>query len=95
LGRNIKNFEQTAWDKVKFDIVVTGNFHKFSQNESFKNFLLATQHQILVEASPYDTVWGIGLKETEAAALNPNTWQGENLLGFALMTVRDKLLGIY
>lgn len=89
LGRVVRNFDPQVWDTIKFEVVIKGNFHKFSQNESFKNFLLATENKILVEASPYDKIWGIGLREEDTAAMNPNTWAGENLLGFALMQVRD------
>jgi ribA/ribD-fused uncharacterized protein len=64
---------------------------KFSQNEKFKEFLLSTNDKILVEASPYDTIWGIGMLETDPRAQNPSQWDGENLLGFALMEVRDEL----
>lgn len=89
LGRSVRNFDPNVWTNIKFEIVVKGNFHKFSQNESLKNFLLATKNKILVEASPYDKIWGIGLREQDAAANDPNRWAGENLLGFALMQVRD------
>ncbi len=89
MGRAVSNFNPDVWEKAKFEIVVKGNFHKFSQNESFKKFLLATKNSILVEGSPYDKIWGIGLLENNPAANNPNTWEGSNLLGFALMEVRD------
>lgn len=68
-----------------------GNFLKFSQNEKFKEFLLSTADRILVEASPYDKIWGIGMLETDPKANDPSQWNGENLLGFALMEVRDLL----
>lgn len=91
LGRKVKNFDPKIWDEHKYEIVRQGNFLKFSQNEKFKEFLLSTNDKILVEASPYDTIWGIGMLETDKKAENPLLWNGENLLGFALMEVRDEL----
>ncbi|NLR57925.1 NADAR family protein [Chitinophaga polysaccharea] len=91
LGQQVKNFDQPTWNAHKFDIVVTGNYHKFSQDPALKKFLLNTQERILVEASPMDRIWGIGMAETHEHAENPSLWRGENLLGYALMTVRDQL----
>lgn len=91
LGRKVKNFDPKLWDEHKYEIVKRANLLKFSQNLKFQNFLLATDDKILVEASPYDKIWGIGMLETDARALDPKLWDGENLLGFALMEVRDEL----
>jgi len=91
LGRQINNFDASTWDAHKYAIVKQGNFLKFSQNEPLKQFLLATQNKVLVEASPVDAIWGIGLAEDNAAATHPHAWKGQNLLGFALMEVRDEL----
>ena len=91
LGREIKNFEQVLWEKRRFEIVVEGNIYKFSQNEELKNFLLNTKERILVEASPVDKIWGIGLTAESENAKNPLLWEGLNLLGFALMETRDIL----
>jgi len=63
----------------------------FSQNDQLKDFLLATGQRVLVEASPLDTIWGIGLGQDNPKAQHPQTWHGENLLGFALMKVRAQL----
>ncbi len=92
LGRMVKNFDETLWNAHKYDIVVKGNLYKFSQNQDLKTFLLSTENRILVEASPYDHIWGIGLAADAAEANDPNKWRGENLLGFALMEVRSQLL---
>lgn len=91
LGRKIKDFNPEIWDQHKYKLVKQGNFLKFSQDESLKKFLLSTGDKILVEASPYDSIWGIGMLETDPGVNNPVLWKGENLLGFALMEVRDEL----
>lgn len=91
LGRQIKNFDVKKWDAHKFDMVKQGNLLKFSQNEALKAFLLQTKSKILAEASPVDGIWGIGLVEDHVNAKIPKHWKGLNLLGFALMEVRDEL----
>ena len=91
LGRKIKNWDEKKWNDEKFNIVVQGNLLKFSQDEELKEYLLSTGDKILVEASPYDPNWGIGLDSHAPNVDNPNTWKGDNLLGYALMEVRDKL----
>ncbi|PHQ30458.1 NADAR family protein [Leeuwenhoekiella nanhaiensis] len=91
LGRQVRNFDQQAWEENRLDIVVKGNYHKFSQNKELSTFLINTKDRILVEASPVDTIWGIGLAQDDERALNPNLWKGQNLLGYALMEVRDQL----
>jgi ribA/ribD-fused uncharacterized protein len=90
-GRLVKNFVPDVWDKHKYELVVAGNWHKFSQNSGLKDFLSGTGEHVLVEASPVDPVWGIGLAADDPKAKNPISWKGENLLGFALMEVREKL----
>lgn len=89
LGRKVRNYDDSIWKEKRYDVVVKGNIAKFSQNEKLRSFLLSTGSKILVEASPKDTIWGIGLEESSPDALSPRKWQGENLLGFALMEVRD------
>ena len=64
---------------------------KFSQNKQLKEFLLSTSKKVIVEASPYDKVWGIGMLVDDERASTPVKWKGENKLGFALMVVRDTL----
>jgi ribA/ribD-fused uncharacterized protein len=91
LGRKIKNFNEQIWDNCKYECVKQGNFHKFSQNLELKMYLLSTWDKIIVEASPYDKIWGIGLKQDDIGSINPEKWKGQNLLGFALMEVRDEL----
>ncbi|HEX8328238.1 MAG TPA: NADAR family protein [Hymenobacter sp.] len=91
LGREIRGFEPEAWEAHKVDIVRTGNLHKFGQHKDLLEFLLSTNDRVLVEASPVDAIWGIGLAADSADAEHPARWQGPNLLGFALMEVRDQL----
>lgn len=87
-GREIRNFNEDVWKQNRFEIVVRGNQAKFEQNEALKKFLLSTNKRVLVEASPVDKIWGIGLAEDDPHAENPEKWNGLNLLGFALMKVR-------
>ena len=91
LGRKIRGFEQELWDAKKYDIVVEGNKAKFGQNPDIREFMLSTGDAILVEASPYDKIWGIGLDRETALKGTVEQWQGQNLLGCALMDVRDWL----
>jgi ribA/ribD-fused uncharacterized protein len=91
IGRQIKSFKEDVWNSHKHAIVVQGNIHKFSQNPQLKDYLLSTADRVLVEASPTDVDWGIGLTQDAKMVENPHTWRGENLLGFALMEVRDQL----
>lgn len=94
LGRRVRNFLPYVWDNNCQDIVKRANLAKFSQNPKLKEFLLSTGDKIIVEASPNDTVWGIGLPADSPDAVNPSRWRGENRLGFVLMEVRDMLRGI-
>ncbi|KOY86136.1 hypothetical protein AD998_08235 [bacterium 336/3] len=92
LGRKVKNFDEATWLKHRYEFVKQGNILKFSQTEVLKGFLLGTGYKIIVEASPYDKIWGIGLSQDAPDAQHFSTWKGLNLLGFALMEVRDELL---
>lgn len=91
LGRQVRGFDEQRWAGQRFEIVVTGNMTKFSQHRQLQQFLLATGSKVLVEASPHDRVWGIGLGAGDQRAASPQTWRGLNLLGFALMEVRQRL----
>jgi len=92
LGRKIEGFNEEQWVAHRFNIVVAGNIAKFSQNPALKAFLLSTGNKILVEASPVDRIWGVGLAADDPMVENPNLWNGLNLLGFALMDVRSRLV---
>lgn len=91
LGRAVQNFSQDVWERNRFDIVVTGNRAKFAQHRDLATRLKSTAPLQLAEASPIDRVWGIGLSQNEDAAFNPSNWKGLNLLGNALMAVRNEL----
>ncbi|MDA0564504.1 NADAR family protein [Streptomonospora sp. S1-112] len=91
VGREVRGFDQDVWDAHAFDIVVRGSVHKFAQNPDLGAFLQATSGRVLVEASPVDRVWGIGLAADDDRAADPARWRGPNLLGFALMRARAEL----
>ncbi len=91
LGRLVKNYNEEIWLERRFEIVVQGNLAKFSQNLDLKQFLLNTSDSVIVEASPVDKIWGIGLATEDENAERPLLWNGLNLLGFALMDVRKQL----
>ena len=92
LGRQVKGFDFTIWEKYRMAIVFNGNIAKFSQNEQLKHFLLSTGKKVIVESSFDDDIWGIGLSEEDAMKVTPTEWKGTNLLGYILMAVRDYLL---
>lgn len=89
-GREVRGFQEELWNKHRFDIVVAGNMAKF-QDDRLKAFLLGTSKRVLVEASPVDKIWGVGLAQDDENISNPFNWKGLNLLGFALMKVRDQI----
>jgi ribA/ribD-fused uncharacterized protein len=91
LGREISGFSEEAWVSSRLEIVVEGNLAKFGQDPALRDFLLGTGSRVLVEASPLDRVWGIGLTADDPRALDPASWLGLNLLGEALMEVRSRL----
>ena len=91
LGRQVRNFDGRLWDQHKYKVVAQGNLQKFVQTPTLRQFLLDTGDKILVEASPYDRIWGIGLGKDAPEAALPPQWLGQNLVGFALMEVRAQL----
>ncbi len=90
-GRLVRGFDDATWARERFGIVVEGSVHKFAAHPGLREFLLATGDRVLVEASPVDRVWGIGLAADDEAASDPERWHGPNLLGFALMAARERL----
>lgn len=91
LGRQIKGYKDEQWKLARFDAVEQGNIFKFSQNEKLKDYLISTGDKHIVEASPYDNIWGIGLDQKSAVRTDPSQWPGLNLLGIALMNTRNHI----
>ena len=91
LGRQVRNFDRATWDAYSFRLVVAGNVAKFSQHPDLGQYLSRTGNRVLVEASPFNRVWGIGLPAADPRAHDPARWRGGNLLGFALMHARAQL----
>ncbi|WP_255950828.1 NADAR family protein [Streptomyces odontomachi] len=90
-GRLVRGFDEARWSAACFDLVVAGNVAKFGQDPALRRYLLDTRNRVLVEASPRDRVWGIGLGASDDRATDPARWPGRNLLGFALMEARARL----
>ncbi len=90
IGRTVKNFSAPMWEKVCRDVVFRANLVKFS-DPTMQTILMNTLNNEIVEASPYDKIWGIGLGEDDPRALDKSQWQGTNWLGEALMQVRETL----
>jgi ribA/ribD-fused uncharacterized protein len=93
LGRKVTGFDEAKWVAHRFEIVVEGNVAKFAQSPDLREYLLGTGTAVLVEASPMDRIWGIGLAQDNPLAADPASWRGLNLLGFALMKARSRLRG--
>jgi ribA/ribD-fused uncharacterized protein len=91
LGRGVRGFDETRWEDNRTAIVEAGSVAKFSQNAKLGSFLLCTKDRVLVEASPRDRIWGIGLGGSNPDAQDPKRWRGLNLLGFALMKARSAI----
>lgn len=93
LGRAVKRFDAEVWAAHRFELVTAGNVAKFSADEALKAYLLSTGDEVLVEASPRDRIWGVGLGRDNPLVHQPAKWRGTNLLGFALVRARDILRG--
>jgi hypothetical protein len=94
LGRMVEGFDDEAWVKHRWEIVVAGNVAKFGQHAALRRYLVETGKKVLVEASPMDRIWGIGMAAHNPDAQNPVAWKGLNLLGFALMEARAQLCAV-
>lgn len=92
LGRKVKSFDPHKWNSVCEKIVKEGNIAKFSQNPHLKKKLFDTTGTTLVEASPRDRKWGIGMGASNPKAKDPSQWRGKNLLGNILTEIREDLL---
>ncbi|EIE99155.1 NADAR family protein [Saccharomonospora glauca] len=91
LGRGVRGFDEHRWRQCRYDIVLAGCLAKFGQHTELRRFLLDTGDRVLVEASPVDRIWGIGLAADDPRAEDPSRWRGLNLLGFALTETRERL----
>ncbi|WP_051951796.1 NADAR family protein [Actinacidiphila yeochonensis] len=91
VGRAVRGFDEEIWCRERYALVVQGSVHKFRAHPDLRAFLAGTRRRVLVEASPLDRVWGIGLAADDERAANPRSWRGLNLLGFALMEARERL----
>ena len=91
LGRRVRGFDAVIWDREKVGVVERGSMAKYQQNRGFRRKLFQTIGATLVEASPLDVIWGIGLAANDPAARDRRQWRGENLLGQILTGVRDRL----
>jgi ribA/ribD-fused uncharacterized protein len=92
LGRKIRGFDEATWEERRLGILRAGLLEKFRQNDEIGQLLLSTQGTILVEASPYDRIWGVGLGASDPKIIDPKNWRGSNLLGQVLMQIRNDLL---
>lgn len=88
LGRQVSPWNEELWQRHRLEIVTKVCLAKFRCNPDMAEKLKATGGKIIVEASPDDKVWGIGMKDNEPGIENPLNWKGLNLLGEALMKVR-------
>ncbi len=91
LGRQVRGFDEEHWTRHRFELVVRGNVAKFGGDPELRGYLLGTGGRVLVEASPLDRIWGVGLAADDERAADPARWEGLNLLGFALMEARARL----
>jgi len=92
LGRRVRGFKEELWNSRARDIVYEGNYAKFTQNPEFLEKLLATKGTTLVEASPKDCIWGIGMAEGDEGIEDRNNWQHTNWLGEELTNLREDLM---
>lgn len=91
LGREVHNFDLATWTQAVPDILVHGNLAKFSQHPDILEWLLSTAGKRLVEGSPTDRIYGVGIRYDDPRIEDPANWDGLNLLGIALETVRERL----
>lgn len=92
LGQRVRNFDKTKWEWHCKDIVYDGNYAKFTQNPYLLEELLRAKHRKYVEASPFDKIWGIGMKEYDRGVENPENWKGTNWLGETLTRLKNDLM---
>ena len=91
IGRHIKGYNNDTWSRVRYDRMKQCLVAKYTQNEYYKNELLKTGDKVLVDASPTDKIWGVGVGIGDRALYSESTWNGQNLLGRCLMEVRSEI----
>jgi hypothetical protein len=91
LGRDVSPFNKDKWEAIAREVVYKGNYAKFTQHPDLRQKLMDTGDKVIVEASPDDRIWGIGLRSSDPRAQDPKTWRGTNWLGEAIMRVREQL----
>ena len=91
LGRLVHNYNDHHWNGVRQVVIYEGLIAKFSQNEELLDKLISTGNTLLAECAVKDRIWGIGLSMTDPDRFDRTKWNGTNLLGYALMMVRDKI----
>lgn len=93
LGRQVRDYDEARWEAERLGVMEAGCYLKFTQNPAMQAELLATGSRTLVEASPVDAIWGIGMAEDDPLCETPTEWRGRNLLGIALTNVRERIRG--
>jgi ribA/ribD-fused uncharacterized protein len=93
IGQKVKNYDDSVWAAARYDAMLLSVYLKFSQNKDLQKILLDTGNKILCEASPFDIVWGIGMGADHPDILDQSKWKGQNLLGEALMEIRELIKG--
>lgn len=91
LGRQVSNYDENVWNGVRQIVVYEGLLAKFSQNEELKRKLKATENAVLAECAVKDRIWGVGLSMEDPNRFDKTKWKGQNLLGYTLMMVRERL----
>ena len=91
LGRKVSNYDESRWNGMRQILVYEGLLAKFEQNEELKAQLKSTGDAILAECAVKDRIWGIGLSMKDPDRLDIKKWHGTNLLGYALMIVRERV----
>jgi ribA/ribD-fused uncharacterized protein len=92
LGRQVKNFDKDEWEVIARDVVYDANYAKFTQHKDLRKKLVDSEDKIIVEASPTDCIWGIGMSCDDPGIFKSKNWRGTNWLGEAIMKVREQLL---